>query len=1068
MLAAIIRWSLRFPVVVCALAAILVVYGTAVLFRSKYDVFPEFVPPQASVQTEAPGFVAEQVELLVTLPIEQAVSGASGVEAVRSETISGLSVVTVVFQEGTDPYRSRQIVAEALGGVAARLPAGVRPPRLTPLVSSTMDLLKLGFVSDRLSAMELRDLVQWTIRPRLLAVPGVARATLYGGDERQLQVEVDPRELNARDLTFNDVVAAVRSATGVRSAGFVETPNQRVLIESRGQTLTADALGAAVLPGPGGPPLRLRDFATVKDGAAPKFGDTLIMGKSGVMLGLSSQYGANTLEVTRALEAEIASLRPGLQARGVTLYAGLHRPANFIENALSGVRRDVAVGAVLIALLLFLFLRHLRSVAVAFASIPLALLSAVIVVNALGWTINTMTLGGLAVALGVVVDDAIIDVENIVRRLRGAYGMGAARSGLGGAGGASAGGTARAAGDADGSRGSGGSAGASTADPRDIIHAASLEVRAPVVYATFVVVLVLAPMLLLTGLQGSFFAPLAASFIFATLASLVVALTVTPAASFLLLTRSRPRPEARWLLRLKTFHERILVRWSPFPRQVIIGSLAMMLLAAAAVPFFGGQLMPPFREGHFVVQSVAPPGTSLEAIKALGARVSRDLLAVPGVVSVEHTIGRAESGEDTWEPNRSEFHIELARMSGRDEARTQAGIRSVVGRYPNLQSQVLTFLGDRLSESLSGETALVAINVFGPDLDELDRVADQIATVVRGVPGAGDVQVKAPSGAPLLRVELRPDRLQQYGFTAADVLDTVEMAYQGATAAQVYDANKVVDLVVRLPAAERLDPEAIGALLIRATSGVTVPLRELTQISSIEGRTSIMHEGARRRQVVTVNPTTSDVAGFVAAAQAAINKHVRLPGAVYLQFAGVAEGEAAARREVFLHAGIAAVGIILLLLIAFGDARTVTLILATTPFALVGGVVAVALTGATLSIGSLVGFVTLFGIVARNAILLVAHVEHLIGVEGAAWSLQTVLRGSRERLVPILMTALVTGLGLLPLAIGSGEAGREVQGPMATVILGGLVTSTLMNLLVLPVLLWHFGPFGARRVPPRG
>jgi CzcA family heavy metal efflux pump len=1022
MLAAIIRWSLRYPIVVSALAAILVVYGVLVLVRAKYDVFPEFVPPQASVQTEAPGLVAEQVELLVTLPIEQAISGASGVEAVRSQTISGLSVVTVVFQEGTDPYRSRQIVAEALGEVTARLPAGVKPPKLTPLVSSTMDLLKLGFVSDKLSPLELRDLVQWTIRPRLLAVPGVARATLYGGDERQLQVEVDPKELNSRDLAFNDVIAAVRSATGVRGGGFIETPNQRVLIESRGQTLTAAELGNAVVPGASGPPLRLRDFATIKEGAAPKFGDTLIMGKPGVMLGLSSQYGANTLEVTRAAEAEIDSLRPALAARGVTLYAGLHRPANFIENALRGVRRDVLLGAFLIAVLLFLFLRDVRSVVVAFASIPLALLSAVIVVNGLGWTVNTMTLGGLAVALGVVVDDAIIDVENIVRRLRGA------RQG---------------------------------SDPRDVIHAASLEVRAPVVYATFVVVLVLAPMLFLSGLQGSFFAPLAASFVFATLASLVVALTVTPAASFLLLPRSALKAEPRWLERVKGLHERILERWLPHPQAVIVGSVVVMVLAAAVVPFFGGQLMPPFREGHFVVQAVATPGTSLEAMKLLGTQVSRELLAVPGVLSVEETIGRAESGEDTWEPNRSEFHVELARMSGRDEARTQAGIRAVAEHYPNLQTEVLTFLGDRLSESLSGETAQVAINIFGPDLDELDRVADQVAAVVRSLPNARDVQVKSPSGAPFLRVELRPEGLAQYGFTAAEVLDTVETAYQGATAAQVYDTNKVVDLVVKLPASERVDPEEIGSLLIRAASGVTVPLRDLATVSSAEGRTGIMHEGGRRRQIVTVNPATSDVAGFVAATRAAIDRHVKLPGAVYLQFTGVAEGEARARREVFLHAGIAAIGIILLLLIAFEDPRTVTLILATTPFALVGGVAAVALTGATLSIGSLVGFVTLFGIVARNAILLVAHLEHLVCVEGATWSLQTVLRGARERLVPILMTALVTALGLLPLAIGSGETGREVQGPMATVILGGLVSSTLMNLLVLPVLLWRFGPFGA-------
>src|SRR5882762_8709351 len=440
MIAAIIRWSLRFPLVVCALAAMLAVYGVLVVAGAKYDVFPEFVPPQAAVQTEAPGLVAEQVELLVTLPIEQAISGASGVQAVRSETISGLSVVTVVFQENVDPYCARQIVAEALGQVTSRLPLGVKPPKLEPLTSSTMDLLKLGFVSERLSPMQLRDLVQWTMRPRLLAVPGVARATLYGGDERQLQVQVEPRELNARDLAFSD-------------------------------------------------------------GVAPKFGDTLIMGKPGVLLNLSSQYGANTLIVTRALEAALAELAPALRARGVTLYGGLHRPANFIETALAGIRLDVVLGAVLITLVLFLFLRDLRSVLVAFVSIPLALLAAVIAVDAVGWTINTMTLGGLAVALGVVVDDAIIGVENIVRRLRGTHAHGS--------------------------------------EAREIIQDASVEVRAPVVYATFVVVLVLAPMLMLSGLQGSFFGPLAASFSLATLASLIVALTVTPAAALLLLTRTR-------------------------------------------------------------------------------------------------------------------------------------------------------------------------------------------------------------------------------------------------------------------------------------------------------------------------------------------------------------------------------------------------------------------------------------------------------------------------------------------------------------------------------------------------
>src|SRR5882724_11737790 len=684
MIAAIIRWSLRFPLVVCALAAMLAVYGVLVLARAKYDVFPEFVPPQAAVQTEAPGLVAEQVELLVTLPIEQAISGASGVQAVRSETISGLSVVTVVFQENVDPYRARQIVAEALGQVTSRLPLGVKPPKLEPLTSSTMDLLKLGFVSERLSPMQLRDLVQWTIRPRLLAVPGVARATLYGGDERQLQVQVEPRELNARDLAFSDIVAAVRSATGVRGGGFIETPNQRVLIESRGQTLDAAALGAAVVPAvsaapaaaapaAAATPLRLRDFATVTDGVAPKFGDTLIMGRPGVLLNLSSQYGANTLIVTRALEAALAELAPALRAREVTLYAGLHRPANFIETALAGIRLDVVLGAVLITLVLFLFLRDLRSVAVAFVSIPLALLAAVIAVDAFGWTINTMTLGGLAVALGVVVDDAIIGVENIVRRLRGTHAHGL--------------------------------------EAREIIQKASVEVRAPVVYATFVVVLVLAPMLLLSGLQGSFFGPLAASFSLATLASLIVALTVTPAAALLLLTRTEPHAEAAWLTRLKDRHEALLRRWCALPRRVIIGSAAVTLLAAAALPLFGSELMPPFREGHFVVQAYATPGTSLTAMRTLGARVAGELLAIPGIVTVEQTMGRAEAGEDTWEPNRSELHVELRRVSGRAEGTTQAAIRAALQHYPSLRTEVLTFLGDRLSESLSGEAAPVTVNV---------------------------------------------------------------------------------------------------------------------------------------------------------------------------------------------------------------------------------------------------------------------------------------------------------------------------------------------------------------------
>jgi len=1016
---ALVRWSLRHPWVVAGLALVGLIYGGFVLAGASYDVFPEFVPPQAVVQTEAPGLVPEQVEQLVTLPLENAINGASGVVAVRSESIQGLSVITVTFRDGSDPYLARQVVAEKLAEAAGSLPAGVENPKLEPLTSSTMDLLKIGFVSDSLSPMELRDLVQWTVRPRLLAVAGVARATVYGGEVRRLEVQVDPEALARRRVALDDVLAAARDATGVRGGGFVDTPNQRVLIETRGQVREPGELARAVVTVRDGLAVRLGDVAAVAFAPAPAFGDALIQGRPGVLLTLSSQYGANTLVVTRRAEAAFDELGPMLDARGVTAYPALHRPANFIESALAGIRDDLLIGTLLIALVLFLFLRDPRSVLVSFVTIPLSLLAAVAVIDRLGWTINTMTLGGLAVALGVVVDDAIIDVENIVRRLRQHPDR-------------------------------------EPHETVEIIYRAAMEVRAPVVYATFVVAVVLLPVLLLSGLQGSFFAPLATSFIVATLASLLIALTVTPALALLLLTRARLPEEPRAIAWLKSRHAGFLTSASRHSFAALAAALVLAAAGAAALPFFGGELMPAFREGHFVVQLVAPPGTSLAAMKRTGARISAELLAIPGIRTASEQIGRAEAGEDTWGPNRSEFHIEVDHVSGEQEERIQEQIRQVLAGYPGLQTEVLTFLGDRISESLSGEVSPVAIGVFGDDLDELDRVARQVAESVARVPGAADVRVKAPPGLPLVEVDLDSAALSRLGFRAADVLDTVETAYQGEAVAQVFAGSRFVDIVVDLPADRRRDPEAIAALLVRNGEGTLRPLGELAAVTLAEGRGTVSHEGGRRRQVVTANPSTRDITGFVRAAEARIASEVVLPAGVYLEYEGAAAGEAAARRELILHSAVAALGIVLLLALAFPDGRSVALIVGTAPFALVGGVAAAALTGGTLSIGSLVGFVTLFGIAARNAILLVAHVEQLVRDEGAPWSLDTVLRATRERLVPILMTALVTALGLVPLALSAGEAGREVQGPMAQVILGGLVTSTLLTLLLLPILVARY------------
>ncbi len=1012
MLSTIVRASLARPRLILLSAVLLAIYGALTLTRAKYDVFPEFVPAQASVQTEAPGLTAEQVEVLVTRPLEDVINGANGVSSVRSESIQGLSVINVTFEEGADPFRARQIVSEQLAQATGRLPAGLAAPTLTPLTSSTMDLLKIGFTSDRMSQLQLRDLVEWTVRPRLLAVPGVARANIFGGAPRRLEVRVRREDLLGRNLTTADVANAVRGATQVRGGGFIDTPAQRILVEPQGQAVTATALAQAMVAPGVGLPVRVMDVADVVDAPAPQFGDALVMGRPGVLLTLSSQYGANTLEVTRAVESALADLRPAIEAQGVRLYPALHRPANFIETALGHIELDLLIGAVLIVLVLFFFLRSPRVALVAFVSIPLSLLAAVIVLDALGQTINTMSLGGLAVALGVVIDDAVVGVENIVRRLRLAPAKAPAAS---------------------------------------TILSASIEVRAPIVYATFVLAATVAPILFLSGLQGAFFSPLAFSFLLATLASLVVAITVTPALSLLLLRDVVIHKEPRVVTRLKDTHERFLSGLFATPRLAIAATALAGIVTLGSFFVFGAELLPAFRERHYVLALNGPAGASIGWMRQIGSQVTRDLLAIPGIATVEQQIGRAAAGEDTWPPNRSEFHVELVHVGGREEDVVLDRIRGVLNSYPGLSTEALTFLGDRIGESLSGETAAVAIGVYGPDLDVLDRVGAQIASVVSRVPGAADVQLKSPPATPVLRMALDQTRLGLRGLSASDAYDAIETAYQGQIVAQVTDGQRLADVAIVLPKDGVDAPESAGGLIVQGANGGGV-LGDISEVRSGEGRASILHDGGRRRQVVTVNPTTSDVAGFVAQVRAAVTRDVQLPPGVYLEYAGIAEGQAAAARQVLLNVAVAAIGVIALLILAFGDGRAATLILVGSPFALGGGALAIALIGGVLSLGALVGFVTLFGIAARNAILLISHADHLVEEEGEPWGLATVLRATRERVTPILMTALVTALGLLPLALGTGEAGREVQGPMAVVILGGLVTSTIMTLLVLPPL----------------
>lgn len=1006
-----------------ALALALLVWGGYVASRAPLDVFPEFVAPQVTIQTESPGLSPEQVELLVTRPVESAVNGAADLDSVRSESIQGLSVVTAVFKEGANIYLARQSLAEKLGTLARQLPDGVRAPTLSPLTSSTMDLLKIGFVSEKMSPRELRTFVDWTLKPRLLAVPGVAHANVFGGEVEQLQIQVRPEKLAAFDLTVTDILEAARLATGVRGAGFIETPAQRIVVQTDGQLFTAEEVGEVVVR-KGEPVVRLRDVAEVRLGAEPKFGDALVMGRPGVLITMSSQYGANTLAVTHALEAALAELKPVFASHSLTVYPRLHRPATFIETALGHVQQSLLIGGTLVGIVLLLFLLDLRIAFISFVSIPLSLLAAVLVLDAFGVSLNTMTLGGFAVAIGVVVDDAIIDVENILRRLR------------------------------ENSR---------AAAPRAlwrVVLDASLEVNNSVVYATLIVAVVFLPVLTMSGLQGRFFAPLGVAFILSILASLAVALTVTPAMALAFLSRTKPHEEPRWVEGLKSLHRDWVTVFASRPRMTALVALGLVGGACALLPFFGGELLPDFREGHFVLGVKARPGTSLEESLRIGKRLSDAMLANEHIATVEQQVGRAESGEDTWGPNQSEFHVELKRgISPEEEVETQAWLRELLGEFPGIQSEVLTFLGDRIGETISGETASVVVNVFGEDLDEIDRIAREISGHLSAVKGSADVQVKAPPGAPVLAVHLRPERRTQFGFRPVQVLEAVETAFQGADVAQMVHGNRIHELAVILADDARRDPEQVGDLLLTNGDGLRMPLRQLADVELTNGRPSIQHDGARRRQTVTCNVEKRDVSSYVAEARKRVEEKVKLPAGVYLEWSGAAQEQARARRELIVHFTVTFAGILILLSLVFRRASHVALILANLPFALVGGVLAVFASGGATSIGSWVGFVTLFGISTRNSIMLISHYEHLVEAEGAVWSLETAVRGAGERLVPILMTALVTALGVLPLALGSGEAGREIEGPMAIVILGGLITSTLLNLLILPAFAWRWGNF---------
>jgi CzcA family heavy metal efflux pump len=1047
MMSALVRFSIRFSGVIIGLASLIIIYGIYSLTRSNLDVFPEFSPTQLVIQTEAPGLATDLVEKLVSQPIENTIAGTVGIKMMRSQSIPGLSVVTVIFEEGTDVYRNRQVVAERLSILNNKLPNGITP-NITPLTSAASTVMGIGISSDKQSLIDLRTVVDWTLKPHLMAVPGVADVNVFGGEVKQIQIQINPEKLLLYNLTIGDVVNAARKSTGVRGAGFIENNNQRIIINTEGQSLSPRQLGQAVLIHKNGQSIKLNDVSLITEGAQPSISASAINGKPGIYLSVQGQLGANTHGVTQALEKAIQEIKPSLTAQGIILHEGLFRPANFIETAIDGVRADILIGSVLVITVLFLFLFNVKTAFISATAIPLSLLTAIVVLSYFNIGLNIMVLGGLAIALGEVVDDAIIDTENIFRRLR--------ENRL-----------------------------------RDtpnaiyqVVFNASMEVRSSVVYATIIVALVFMPLLTLSGVAGKLFAPLGFAYIAAILASLVVALTLTPALCYLLLGKAKLETEDSPIIRrIKASYTKLLIQIEQHYKLTIAAAIAFIALGLGTLPLFESQFIPNLHEGHFIMHMTLVPGSSEKESLRIGQKVAESIGQIKGVKSIAQWVGRAPNGADTFGTHYSEFEIEIGTLSGAKQNQILNEIRERLSGKNNEDDDdhddpkdigiqhpgfvganfaINTFLTERIEETISGYAASHVINIYGKDLDALDKDAQAIASAIASTPGARDVLVQSPPGTPQLSIRLRHEKLAQWGLQPTDVLDTIRAAYESMPVSQVYQENRVVSVNVLMANEWRNNINQIKSLPIINTEGRIIQLSDIADVSQENGRSKILHMGAKRIQTVTANVAGRDIQSFTDDIKSKIEKEVKLSPGNYLAFTGEAEEQAKSREDLIVHSALATVGIFLMLYIAFGRLRNLLLTFANLPFALIGGVFAVMLTGGWISLGSLVGFVTLFGITLRNSIMLVSHFQHLVDFEGMIWNLETCIKGASERLPSILMTALVTALGLLPLAIGSGEPGREIEGPMASIIVGGLVTSTILNLLILPTIMLHFGRFEKR------
>ncbi|MCX7068886.1 MAG: efflux RND transporter permease subunit [Methylococcales bacterium] len=1027
MLSTLVRFSIRFYGIVIALAVVILLVGGYRFTTAGLDIFPEFSPKQVIIQTESIGLSAEQVEVLVTHQIETAVSGLVGLKAVRSESIQGLSIVIATFAENSNVYLNRQLISERLASLIPQLPKGVTPITL-PLSSSSATVLTIGLSSEQQELMALRSLVDWTLVPRLLAVTGVADVNVFGGEIKQLQIQLDPVQLQRFNVSLDELIQTAAQAGMIQGSGFIENQNQRFTLQVTGQPQTPEQFAKIPLlnQASGNQPITLGEVAHIEYAPEPPIGAAQIMGKQGIVMMVIGQYGANTLSVSRQVEQTLKEFEPLFQKQGIQFYAHLFRPADYIETSLRNLSGHLLLGGLFVVIILYGFLFNIRTAFISALAIPVSLMGAMLVLLQAGVNLNIMVLGGLAIALGEVVDDAIIDTENIFRRLRENRLL---------------------------------------PEPQAVayvVYTASMEVRSSVVYASFIVALAFVPLLTLNGVVGRLFAPLGYAYILAILVSLLVALTLTPALCYVLLGKNNSvssNDDPPLIKLLKPRYKAFLGVIAKHFNAVIIASVLLCIAGIAAFSHFDSKLLPELREGHYIVHTTSIPGTSLQESLRIGSQLTEQFMKIDGVQSVSQWAGRAERGADTYGSHYSEYEIRLNPSSGAEQQRILEQLRDILGNFLGILYEANTFLTERIDETISGYTAPVVVNIYGNDLNVLDSKAQAVSAILHDMQGATDIQLRSPPATPLLQVQLNLDQLTATGVSAMQVMDSLQTAYETRVVGKNLQGNKIYNVAVALSPELRQQPESIAQLPLRARDGSLIRLEQIADITHTASRYNILHQNSQRRQTVTCNVLNRDLDEFMAELKTRVLTDIAFTADSYPEFTGAAVEQAEARRNLIGYSLLAGAGVLMLIYIAIGSLRNALLTLVNLPFALIGGVAAVLLTGATLSVGSVVGFVTLFGITVRNSIMLLSHYQHLVEEQGKVWNLDTVLLGAGERLPSILMTALVTALAMFPIAFNSDNAGREIMGPMAAIIIGGLASSTLLNLSLLPIMLLRYGRF---------